>query len=230
MIVLTGHDEAGDWYELGQFSGHQMDTVASMVETFLICVTVSGDVTIARLEDNSDVTDHWELFLDEIVREQDIFHVSVYWLSSQGGQQFAVRWTIDGNIAGVLLTNDTSVSVSAPAQAQVTLQVTDIVSGHQSDSLTVSTSDIKVNSLVMSDNPGLVISLIIMFTLFIILAIVITIFRRTKPSCSNSNNSLISTGQDKSIVSFDTFVKNNHILVPSSAVSSLSVNVDLYVI
>ena len=234
VMLLTGRDEAGDWYELGQSTDHHMDTVDTMVETFVICVTVSGDVTIARMEDSNtqDISEHWELFLDKIDREQNIFHVSVYWLSSEGGQQFAVRWTIDGNIAGVVLTNDTSVTVSAPALAQVTLQVTDIVTGDLSDSLTITTPDIPDNSLQSSDNAGLIISLIIMFTLVIILAIVIIIFRRTKPSCTSSNNSLISTGQDKSIISFDTFVKKNQILVPppNNTLSSLSVNVDLYVL
>ena len=231
VMLVTSRDEAGHWYELGQTHDTVLETLVNMVETFVIRVSVTGEVNIARVDtDNEDDEDHWELFLESVVPDQELFEVIVYW--SEPGQ-FTVRWSIDDNIVGVILTNNTRVMLSAPALSRVTVQVTETVTGLTSDTLTVSTPDTSHDDSVSmeSSHVSLIIAIIFMISLIIILVIVINIFKKTKSMCSSgkSEHSFLSSGPDKSIISFDTFVKQNKIIVPERG-SSLSVNVDLYVI
>ena len=230
VYILTSRDSGSNWYELGQTQDNVMEMLPDMEDTFLIRVSVDNEVAIIKIKEDMMDAPEWELYLDSIIQDGGIFNVKVYW--DGDSRETAVKWSVGPSIVGVVVTNDTRVQVPAPPLSRITVQVTDVATGVRSDSLTVDTPDLVIT------NTGSVVTIIIailtILSLLVILSIVINLYKRTKMICSGSDTSSetsLRSNQNKSIISFDTFINKNKIKVPSiDSDAKVSVQADLYVI
>ena len=225
--ILVARDRDGAWYELMQTPEREMEAMVDMVEAWVIRVTAGGVVSVISVQE----AEHWELFLDHIEWDTGIYQVEVFWTKHNNnmtaGEKVRVTWSLD-TVQGVMVTTDTRVRLPVPPGARVTIQVRSEVTGAVSDSLTleipsdngqqeaVSTSDTMSGSLLAT-----VIFIVLLLFLAVTVGLVISLYRRTKLLCSSQSlhsvrvsSPSLTTEKNKSIISFDTFVKRNKISVP----------------
>ena len=224
VFLVVGEDARGDWYEVSQTPHTSLDLVSFIVNLVIIKISHTGQLAVRQMAGCSgQQSDSWQLQLVSLTRDSGIFQVTLDWSSTTSssstepvrGTRFAVKWSI-GSVLGVLETHQTSASLSLPPQSRAVVQVSEVETGRTSHSLTVRTPP-------LTEDPGTARSLLTLglagatiLALLLILGITIYLYRRTgspplSPALSLSAS--FTSQQEKSLISFDTFVRENRISV-----------------
>ena len=235
VFLVVGQDSRGDWYELSQSPSTTVDLVPFITSLVIIKISHTGRLTVRRMAGcaGEQSGSSWHLRLDSLTRDSGIFRVRVDWSQPHpvSGARYAVSWSI-GSVLGVLETDQTSASLSLPPHSTAVIQVSLIESGQSSDSLTVHTPPLTEEPKPPTSSSTLIILGLVGATFVFLLAILgisIYLYRRTPPliSPATSLSASFTSQQEKSLISFESFVRQNRISVSDLR---LSVNVDHLVV
>jgi hypothetical protein len=220
---------------------------------------VHASAECENVNKESDNEDPWTILLDKIVPDGSIYQVHMHWEEKNASKQsvksenlpfrpqakYAIRWEID-SVVGVILTNQSVAMIPLPPQSSITAEVSLLDSTLVSSSITVSTPALPtMDTLNTASVTTLSVSIIALLALSLLLILVMNLYRRTKDipnkldnesslgsgqSMSTSSTTIETCGQNKSLVTFETFLEKYKISNLNFEPKRKSISVELYVI
>ena len=217
VFLVVGQDDNGDWYEVTQTRDTSVELVPYLTNVFVVRIPHTGNLAVTQVSSCQveDDSQPWQPRLESVLSRDGIFEVRVEWTAPLTGT-CAVSWAV-GPVTGVLHTNLTWAQLPVPPLSTALIEVTVLATGDKSDTLTVHTPDIREEEEEEEEEVeveekfhGVAVTLAVAgatgASLFTIL-IIITYLHRQKPATTSHQE------RDRSLISFETFVKENRISI-----------------